>query len=154
MDVPPKTRRYTWNNHRMGAGNITKRLDKILINITLLFDFSIGYANILTCSASDHFPITLTLENHRPLGPTPFRYSSLWNDIPAVAGIVYNSWIQHVEGSPGFISKEKLRKTKQATKEWAKTKYQQPEKVKKEIKNNLESIQRAIEDNGLSQENK
>lgn len=132
----------------MGAGNIMERLDRILINITLLSTFSIGYANILTCSASDHFPITLTLENHRPLGPIPFRYSSLWNDIPAVTGIVYSSWIQHVEISPGFIWETKIWKTKQAIKEWAKTKYQQPEKVKKEIKNNLESIQRAIEDNG------
>jgi len=153
MDVPPKNRRYTCNSRRMGVGNIMERLDKILINITLLSAFSVGYANILTCSASDHFPIT-TLENHRPLGPIPFRYSALWNDTPVLARIVYSSWIQHVEGSPGFIWETKLRKTKQAIKEWAKTKYQEPEKVKKEIKNKLESIQREIEENGLSQENK
>lgn len=116
MDFPPKNHRYTWNNRRMGAGNIMERLDKILINITLLSAFSIGYANILTCSASAHFPITLTLENHRPLGPIPFSYSSLWNDIPAVVGIVYSSWIQHVEGSPSFIWETKLQKTKQAIK--------------------------------------
>ena len=59
-----------------------------------------------------------------------------------------------MEGSPSFIWETKIRKTKQAIKKWAKTKYQQPEKVTKEIKNNLESIQRPIEDNGLSQENK
>ena len=59
-----------------------------------------------------------------------------------------------MEDSPGFIWETKLWKTKQAIKEWAKTKYQEPEKVEKEIKNNLESIQRAIEENGLSQENK
>eukprot|EP00253_Pinus_taeda_P036257 PITA_36257 len=85
MDVPPKNRRYTWNNRKMGTGNIMERLDKILINVSLLSDFSVGYVGILTCSTSDHFPITLTLENHGPLGPIPFRYSSLWNDIPAVA---------------------------------------------------------------------
>eukprot|EP00253_Pinus_taeda_P018483 PITA_18483 len=72
----------------------------------------------------------------------------------AVAGVVYNYWIQHVEGFPGFIWETKLRKTKQAIKEWAKTKYQEPEKVKKGIKNNMESIQREIEENDLSQENK
>lgn len=91
MDVPSKNCRYTWKNHRMGVGKIMEWLDIILINITLLSDFSIRYVNILTCSASDHFPITLMLEKHRLLGPIPFRYSSLWNDIPTVAGIVYSS---------------------------------------------------------------
>ena len=134
MNVPPKNRCNTRNNHRMGVGNIMERLDRILINITLLSTFSIGYASILMCSASVHFPITLTLENHRSLGPIPFRYSSLWNDIPAVAGIVYNSWIQHVEGSLSFIWETKLWKKKQAIKEWAKTKYQEPKKVKKELR--------------------
>ena len=59
-----------------------------------------------------------------------------------------------MEASPSFIWETKLWKTKQAIKEWAKTRYQEPEKVKKEIKNNLDSIQRAIEENDLSQENK
>ena len=40
LDVPPKNHRYTWNNYRMGAGNIVEWLDRILINITLLSAFS------------------------------------------------------------------------------------------------------------------
>ena len=48
----------------------------------------------------------------------------------------------------------KLRKTKQVIKDWGKTSYKEPEKIKKEIKNNLDCIQRTIEEHDLSQENK
>eukprot|EP00253_Pinus_taeda_P004132 PITA_04132 len=144
MDIVPKNRRYTWSNRRIGVGNIMERLDKILINVSLLSMFSVGYASVLTCPVSDHFPITLMLENHSNFGPIPFRYSSLWNDIPAVSEIVLSTWSQHVEGSPRFIWESKLKRTKQAIKEWAKTSYKEPEEEKKELKNNLNSTQRAI----------
>lgn len=71
-----------------------------------------GYANVLTSSASDHYPITLLLETHRPLGHIPFKYSPLWNEVPAVREIVQRTWNQHVEGSLGFIWETKQRKVK------------------------------------------
>lgn len=88
IDVVPKNHRYTWSNHRIGISNIMERLDKFLVNITYLYSFSVGYANILNTSSSDHYPITLTLETHCPLGPIPFKYIPLWNWIPAVREIV------------------------------------------------------------------
>jgi len=82
-----------------------------------------GYASILPFSASDHYPITLTLETHCPLGPIPFKYSPVWNCIPEFKEIVQHTWNQHVEGSPGFIWETKQRRTKQAIKEWEKSSY-------------------------------
>lgn len=131
-----------------------ERLDRILINVLFLSTFFVGYANILPFSAFDHYPITLTLESHCPLGSIPFKYSSLWNCIPVVKEIVQHTWNQHVKGSPSFIWQTKQRRTKQAIKKWAKTSYKEHEKIKKEIKNNLDCIQRTIEEHGLSQENK
>eukprot|EP00253_Pinus_taeda_P028387 PITA_28387 len=154
IDVAPKNRRYTWSNHRLGKGNIMERLDRILINVTFLSSFSVGYATILPFSVSDHYPITLTLETHCSLGPIPFKYSSLWNCIPAIKEIVQNTWCQHVEGSPGHIWETKLRKTKQALKEWTKNSYKEPEEIKKEIKSKLDCIHRIIEEHDLSQESK
>eukprot|EP00253_Pinus_taeda_P004732 PITA_04732 len=75
-----------------------ERLDRFLVNISYLSSFSVGYANILNTSASDHYSITLTLETHCPLGPIPFKYNPLWNWIPAVREIVQKTWSQHVEG--------------------------------------------------------
>lgn len=97
-----------------------ERLDKFLVNISLLSNFSVGYANVLSTSASDHYPITLTLETHCPLGPIPFKFSPLWNQIPTAREIVKETWSQHVEGSPSFILETKLKRTKKALKDWAK----------------------------------
>jgi len=88
VDVVPKNRRYTWSNCRFGMGNIMERLDRFLINVVFLSSFSVVYASILSTSASDHYPIILTLETQCPLGPIPFKYSSLWNWVPAVREIV------------------------------------------------------------------
>ena len=88
VDVVPKNRRYTWNNRRLGNGNIMEMLDKFLINLLFLSSFSVGYVSFLSTSASYHYPITLMLETHCPLGPILFRYNPLWNWDPAVREIV------------------------------------------------------------------
>eukprot|EP00253_Pinus_taeda_P027333 PITA_27333 len=131
-----------------------ERLDRFLVSIEYLSSFTVGYAKILNTSASNHYPITLILEAHCPLGPIPFKYSPLWNWIPAVGDIVQKTWIHHVEGSPGFIWETKLKRVKQVIKEWAKENYQDPEKVKKKIKSELESVQIRIEEHGLTQQTK
>ena len=81
VDTVPKNRRYTWSNKRIGRGNIMERLDRILVAVTLLSYYSIASASVLPFSASDHYPITLSLGDHHSLGPLPFKYNPLWNDI-------------------------------------------------------------------------
>lgn len=56
VDIIPKNRKYTWSNRRLGAGNIMEHLDRFLVNITLLSSFAVGHTNILSSSASDHYP--------------------------------------------------------------------------------------------------
>eukprot|EP00253_Pinus_taeda_P009759 PITA_09759 len=113
-----------------------------------------GYSNILNVSAYDHYSITLTLQSHCPLGPIPFKYSSIWNRIPAAKEVVQTTWIHHVEGSPTYIWETKLKRVRQALKNWARSNYQEPELNKKKIKQDLEDVQQRIERQGLSQQNK
>lgn len=152
IDLKPKNRKYTWSNRRLGAGNIMERLDRFLINIALLSSFSIGQSEILNSSASDHFPITLSLQSQSNLGAIPFRYSPLWNQNSAAHEIVKQTWQQHVEGSPIYIWESKIKQTRKALKAWAKTDYKEPEAAKKEIKQQLEKIQQNIEVEGLTQQ--
>eukprot|EP00253_Pinus_taeda_P010445 PITA_10445 len=152
VDIKPKNRMYTWSNRRLGAGNIMERLDHFLINITYLSSFATGQSNILNNSASDHYPITLTLLRHCQLDPLPFKYCSLWNQIPEARNAVWQAWTQHVEGSPTFIWETKMKRTRQALKNWAKTKFQEPELRKKHIKKDLEELQQKIEAFGLTNE--
>eukprot|EP00253_Pinus_taeda_P026540 PITA_26540 len=87
VDIKLKNRLYTWSNRQLGAGNIMERLDHFLINISYLSSFATGQSNILNNSASDHYPITLTLLRQCQLGPLPFKYCSLWNRIPEARNV-------------------------------------------------------------------
>eukprot|EP00253_Pinus_taeda_P004529 PITA_04529 len=128
VDIRPKNRRYTWSNRRC--------------------------SNILNVATSDHYPITLNLQLHCPLGPIPFKYSANWNRLPAAREVVYAAWTQHVEGSPTHIWETKLKKARQDLKNWAKSNYQEPEEHKNKIKQELEEVEQRIETQGLSQQNK
>jgi len=114
----------------------------------------VGYTNILNTFASDHYPITVTLETHCPVGPIPFKYSPLWNRILLAREIFKETWSQHVEGSPCFLWEPKLKRTKKALKDWAKESYHEPEEIKKKVKNELEDVQARIEEHGLTQQSK
>eukprot|EP00253_Pinus_taeda_P028479 PITA_28479 len=88
VDIIPKNRKYTWSNGRLGAGNIMECLDRFLVNISLLSTFVVSYTNILISSASDHYPILLTMEPHHHLGPIPFKYNPLWSYNSSAGAII------------------------------------------------------------------
>eukprot|EP00253_Pinus_taeda_P004750 PITA_04750 len=150
IDIIPKNRKYTWNNRRLGPGNIMERLDRILVNISLLSSFAVGHTKILNATASDHFPILLTLDSHSQLGPIPFRYNPLWRNNAEAEEIIETTWKHHVEGSPSHIWETKIRNKRKALKKWAKVSYQEPEKKNKKIQQDLEEVQKQIEDQGLT----
>jgi len=141
VDIRPKNRRYTWSNRRIGVGNIMERLDRFMISTAYLSTFSTGHSSILSLSASDHYPITLTLQRHCQLGPILFRYNVIWNWIPAAKEVVWQAWMQHVEGSPTYIWETKIKRVRQALKNWAKSNYTEPEIRKKQIKEELDEAQ-------------
>eukprot|EP00253_Pinus_taeda_P021062 PITA_21062 len=140
VDIIPKNRRYTWSNRRMGAGNIMEHLDRFLVNISFLSTFAVGYTSILRTSASDHYPVSLTMESHRPLGPIPFKFSLLWTQNSTVRVIVKIAWRQHVEGSPSYIWETKIKNVKRALKDWAKDSYQEPKETKKNVQKALKEV--------------
>lgn len=150
LDIKPKNRKYTWNNRRLGPGNIMERLDRILINVSLLSNFAAGHSKILSATASDHSPILLTLDPHANLGPIPFRYNPLWKDSIEAESIIAEIWKKHVEGSPNYIWETKIRNIRKALKDWAKTRYQEPEKIKGKLQQSLEEIQKKIEEQGFT----
>eukprot|EP00253_Pinus_taeda_P002537 PITA_02537 len=109
VDIIPKNRKYTWSNRRLGPGNIMERLDRFLVNISLLSSFAAGHTNILSSTASDHYPILLTMEPHLHMGPIPFKYNPLWRHNSSAEAIIEATWKQHVEGSPSHIWETKIR---------------------------------------------
>eukprot|EP00253_Pinus_taeda_P003328 PITA_03328 len=150
MDIIPKNRKFTWNNRRLGPGNIMERLDRILVNISLLSTFAAAHSKVLSSSVSDHYPIMLTLDSHVQLGPIPFRYNPLWRNNAVAVDIIEGTWKQHIEGSPSFIWEMKIKNTRKALKDGAKISYKEPEKIKKLLQQELDKIQIQIEQQGLT----
>lgn len=154
VDVVPKNEKFTWDNRRLGKNNIMERQDRILVNVTLLSTYSAAYAFIHPFTASDHYPTSLVLETHYPLGPLPFKYNPLWNENTTAKEIIQHTWHQHIEGSPGYIQEIKIKRVKYALKVWAKNCYTKPEKEKRETKAKLENLHSTIEKRGFQQEDK
>eukprot|EP00253_Pinus_taeda_P024410 PITA_24410 len=126
MDMVPKNRKYTWNNRRLGPGNIMERLDRILVNISLLSSFAAGHTKSSILLPRTTFPFF-------------FRWTLIL------------SWGRFCsEGSPSHIWESKIRSTRKALKDWAKVSYQEPEKKKIKIQQDLEEIQNQIEHQGLT----
>ena len=73
------------------------------------------------------------------------KYIPLWNEYLDEKQLVWAVWTQHVKGSPVYIWETKLKKTKQALKDWAKNHYKEPEKFKKEVKAKLQEVHNNIE---------
>eukprot|EP00253_Pinus_taeda_P010145 PITA_10145 len=133
VHIFPKNRKYTWNNRRLGPSNIMERLDRVLVNISFLSSFAASHTKILNATASDHFPILLTMESHPHLGPIPFRYNPLWRNNAEAEAIIETTWKQHVEGSPSHIWETKIRNIRKALREWEKASYQEPKKIKQKL---------------------
>ena len=116
MDVKPSSRKYTWNNKRIGPGHIAARLDRFLVEDSfLLLGLNLS-SKILPFGGSDHKPILLELVPDLNLGPIPFRFKPLWASHPDFLHIVVDTWSPPVTGSPFFIWEEKLRRLKKVLK--------------------------------------
>ena len=76
-DLKPKFGRYTWSNHRSGAANISARLDRFLVNSSLIDGQFLVSTKILPKLSSDHHPISLLFEREEELAPIRFKFSPL-----------------------------------------------------------------------------
>ena len=79
IDFKPKKGLYTWTNNRTGEDHISARLDKFLVQSTLLMERRLISSTILPKLTSDHKPILLSLEEEENMGPILFRFSPLWS---------------------------------------------------------------------------
>ena len=120
IDFKPKRGRFTWSNNRLGAANISARLDHFLVQSSLLADKTIISSSILPKITSDHKLILLQIENEEDLGPIPFRFSPLWKDRDGFMSNVILAWAIPVARSPNYVWERKLINTKVALKNWVK----------------------------------
>ena len=78
-DLKPTKGLYTWTNNRTGEEHISARLDRFLVQSTMLMERRLISSKIIPKLTSDHKPILLSLEEEENLGPIPFIFSPLWS---------------------------------------------------------------------------
>jgi len=103
LDIKPKKGRYTWSNKISGDNHIAARLDKFLVQSSLLLERKIVGSRMLANLASDHKPILLSFEDEVNLGSIPFRFNPLWVEKHGFKETVEKAWNIPIKGSPGFV---------------------------------------------------
>eukprot|EP00253_Pinus_taeda_P002669 PITA_02669 len=146
VDLKPVKGKFTWTNNRTGDNHIAARLDRFLINSSLMMDNRIVFSKILPKLTSDHKPILFCLKEEEDLGPLPFRFSPLWAGKDGFMDTVQAAWRMDVNGSPSFVWEQKLKNVKTALKVWIKKSMQSPNRQRKEAISQLEGIQFEMED--------
>lgn len=84
VDLPLQGRKYTWYKPN---GNCKSRIDRVMVNDSLLENWPNSMIRGLPRSISDHCPIILATK-HVDWGPKPFRFANMWLSHPEFKVIV------------------------------------------------------------------
>ena len=88
---------------------------------TFLLDKNIVSSKILPKLTVDHKSILLQLDEEENLGTIPFHFSPQWIEQEGFMVVVAKDWSTLATGSPSYVWEHKLKETKIALKEWAKS---------------------------------
>eukprot|EP00253_Pinus_taeda_P016670 PITA_16670 len=152
QDFNPTQGRFTWSNNRTGTEHISARLDRFLVQTSLLMNKKIITTKILPKLSSDHKPIQLCLEDEEDLGPIPFRFSPQWIEREGFFETVKTAWASSITSSPSFIWEQKLKLTKKALKEWIKKPVQNPTSQRVAAIQALHTLQNDMESKNINEE--
>ncbi|KAL2246088.1 UNVERIFIED_CONTAM: hypothetical protein Sindi_2877000 [Sesamum indicum] len=123
LDVPTTGCYYTWYSNNE-SNPVWCKLDRVLYNNEWL---EAG----LHCSAhfnppgclSDHSPSIISIFDHTPTKPKPFRFFNMWADHPDFLATVEARWNLSVDGTPQFSLCRRLKTLKSALKAFNKQHY-------------------------------
>lgn len=107
---------YTWTNRKSGEDLIVVKLDRAMVNTEWLQVFPFAKAHFHKPITSDHSCIEVTLDNHMPSRPKPFKFFNSWTKHQDYHSVTDEVWRTKVIGSPMFIVSKKLKLVKEALK--------------------------------------
>ncbi|XP_011079190.1 uncharacterized protein LOC105162767 [Sesamum indicum] len=147
LDVPTKGYYYTWYSNNE-SNPVWCKLDRVLYNSEWL-------EADLHCSAhfnpsgclSDHSPGIVSIFDHAPTKPKPFRFFNMWVDHPDFLATVEARWNLSMEGTPQFSLCRRLKAVKGALKVFNKQHYSHISGRAKEAELALHDAQNQLESN-------
>ncbi|XP_020555063.1 uncharacterized protein LOC105178632 [Sesamum indicum] len=147
LDVPTMGCYYTWYSNNE-SNPVWCKLDRVLYNNEWL---EAG----LYCSAhfnppgclSDHSPGIVSIFDHAPTKPKPFRFFNMWADHPDFLATVEARWNLSVDGTPQFSLCRRLKALKSALKVFNKQHYSHISARATEAELALQDAQNQLESN-------
>ncbi|KAI0496381.1 hypothetical protein KFK09_022697 [Dendrobium nobile] len=98
--------------------------------------------------ASDHCPILLNLNSSSPKISKSFKFENIWASYPASYSVVQNVWNRKSVGSPSDILITKMRRTMNSLYFWSRSKHQNLEQLKDNLKKEILQLQEKEARNG------
>ncbi|XP_059077996.1 uncharacterized protein LOC131876577 [Cryptomeria japonica] len=120
FEVVAKGGDFTWTDRRRGFSNIAEKLDRFF----LVGDWNVSpvvfEAEVLAISGSDHFLVSLVVQNDVVPIRCPFKVEKMWFREPSFKELVVGWWKEApvVEGFLAYQSFKKLSYVKQKLKSW------------------------------------
>lgn len=90
---------FTWCNNQNGAARISKRLDRLVLNVECADAFTISVSH-LSCDLLEHPSLIISVAMRLDNKPRPFRFLDIWTSHSQFLHLVQKFWKQHLEGGP------------------------------------------------------
>ncbi|XP_058741467.1 uncharacterized protein LOC131613848 [Vicia villosa] len=115
IDVPSSGNKFSWYS---GDGRFMSKIDRFLVEDSLICRWGIVGQRIGSRSISDHCPVWIII-NKENWGPKPFLVNNSWFEDKDFLPFVEKEWEKLVVSGRGdYILKEKLRLLKDSLRRW------------------------------------
>jgi hypothetical protein len=125
VDVQPSKLTPTWRNGRTGADGIAKRLDRFLLDESLLICNYKVRSWVINSTISDHNLICLQLDSYAQKSSPPFKFNATWVNDQDFTLLIKQSWnymSQWTDSSTIQLLCSKLKSLKRTVIHWQRDK--------------------------------
>jgi len=149
IDVPMHKPLPTWRNRRIGEATLARRLDRFLMEGTLIQQLHFYKQWVGIGGVSDYYPIYLEILGPHKKPKAPFKFNYSWLQDPTYITMVKEFWTQNpIDRSEtlekGFCSN--LSQLKHLSINWAREKYKRENSALLLIESELSSL---LDERGL-----
>jgi len=152
VDVVPENMCPTWDNSRIGQAYIAKRIDRVIMHVSIYAKMGTPVLSIGSDHISDHRPIFLKWrEKVRRLG-YPFKFNRVHLTDPSFNDKISNKWksLHEDEMAPFMPFRIKMDRLRIVTMEWQRLKRRLDKQELENARRELDSLCQSADPNSLS----
>ncbi|KAI0496405.1 hypothetical protein KFK09_022721 [Dendrobium nobile] len=142
--------KFTWCNNKNGNARILEKLDRCLINSSVLNSLQLAIVKHLPRIASDHCPLLLEIYKPKEKFNREIRYEETWASYYGAAALVKKIWSRKGLADPQAALNLKLKRTLRGLFYWSKAKFLELNSLKDRLKIEIQEIQQKEDDGWIS----